>query len=86
MFNFEGIESVTTVHWDNLKPGMILIGGFTVNDTIPFELRNFPVLTHELLNCLHSKYFFLKKRTFTVAIPLPGWDSSELSHHILYSL
>ncbi|MBN2078275.1 MAG: VWA domain-containing protein [Spirochaetes bacterium] len=82
MLKMEGIRGVRTIHWENLRPGMILIGGFTVNDTIPYELRHFPVLTKELLNLLDSKYLFLKTRTFSVAETDPGYDSKEISDHI----
>jgi predicted helicase len=62
MFEIEGIHSIKRIKWEEVKTGMIFIGGVTINSRVPDEFRDFPVLTESPLNSLLSKYRFLKKK------------------------
>jgi len=84
MFDLSGIPGLTAVYWHDLKPGMVYVGGVTINDIVPPELRNFPVLTPGLISALTDRYRFLQGRTVLVcpaggAGPAPREISDSLS-------
>ena len=66
---FEGFtENVEyrRVPWEELQPGMIVLGGVSINGALPFELIRHPVLTHSLIAELHHKYRFLQGKAVLV--------------------
>ncbi|MDH4129948.1 MAG: VWA domain-containing protein [Spirochaetota bacterium] len=79
MYNFTQFKGLKQISWKNLRPGMIVIGSFSINDEIPYELRGFPVLTNDLLNELHNKYKLNPDKPFYIAETLPGIDPYDLS-------
>ncbi len=82
MFDMKGINNIKKIKWQELKPGMIVIGGVQINDAVPEELRDFPVLTESLLNDLILKYRFLTNRDIIVAGAITGFSPKEISNHI----
>ena len=55
----QGIENIRAIRWTQLRPGMVIVGGIEINDIVPYEFRDYPVLTPTLLNELHERYQFL---------------------------
>ena len=49
MLQLEGLKSIKKIIWDNLKPGMTVLGGVQVDGGLPVELLNYPVLTRSLI-------------------------------------
>ena len=83
MIHIEGLKKVEKIQWKDIQPGMIFLGGIRINDTIPFELRNFPVLTPSLLEELTKKYYFLSARDILVVRAKTGYSPAKLSRDIL---
>ena len=48
-------KSIKKINWSEIEPGMILLGGFQINNTVPDELKNYPVLTADLLEEIAGK-------------------------------
>lgn len=82
MLTLEGISEIKIIQWGRLRPGMIILGGITINGSVPCELRGFPVLTQTLLAELNEKFYFLAKREVLVAIAGPGVTARNLSRDI----
>lgn len=68
MLEIEALSGVKKIMWSRLKPGMIFAGGVVINGSVPFELRDFPVLTSALLAELSQKFQFLKHRPVLVLL------------------
>ncbi|MBN2444033.1 MAG: hypothetical protein JXJ04_21905, partial [Spirochaetales bacterium] len=83
MIYLDGLKKVEKIPWRDIQPGMIFLGGIRINDTIPFELRNFPVLTSSLLDELLKKYYFLSRRDILVVKAKVGYSPSKLSGKLL---
>lgn len=77
--DFNAIENIRSILWRQLRPGMVIVGGVEINDVMPYELRDYPVLTNDILNELSSKYQFLEKRKLLVADICPASRPGEVS-------
>lgn len=82
MIYLEGFKKVEKTQWKDIQPGMIFLGGIRINDTVPFELRDFPVLSSSLLEDLTKKYCFLAHRDILVARVKTGYSPSKLSRNL----
>ena len=80
--DLNGISGLQRVRWEQLKPGMIYVGGLLINDLPPPELRVFPVLTHELLNELTCRYRLQPNREVLIANAVPGYGLKNVSDEI----
>lgn len=83
MVNLEGINNVRKTTWRNLRPGMVVIQGFTINDKALPELYSYPVLTAELVQKLFTRYKLLHNRELIVANVQPGFRSYDISDQIM---
>ncbi|MCE9500364.1 MAG: hypothetical protein K8R21_07690, partial [Leptospira sp.] len=79
MLSIPGIKDLKKTLWKNLEPGMIFLGGVVINDTIPYELRDYPVLTAKLLSELSEKFKFLENREVVIAEPMKGFNARKIS-------
>ncbi|MGA2639817.1 MAG: hypothetical protein ABSG21_02800 [Spirochaetia bacterium] len=75
MFDHEGLPELRAVYWRNLKPGMVFVKGVTINGSVPYELRSYPVITDALRDALEERYQFLRDRSVLIYAP----DVSSLS-------
>ncbi len=66
MFDNDFQDLVKKIKWDNLKPGMVLISGIKIDNSIPYEMQNFPVVTEGLLSDFNKKYQFLNNHDVIV--------------------
>ena len=82
MFELEGFSGVRKTKWKRLIPGMIYIGGLRINDIVPGELRDFPVLTHTLLSDLTDRYRLRPDKEVLVADIVPGYSARKISAQI----
>ena len=82
MFSLEGLGRIRKIKWKHLKPGMVVLGGITINDIVPPELRDFPSLSAEDLEDLFYKYRFLENREVLVAEAVLGFDPQMLSRQL----
>jgi hypothetical protein len=82
MFPIEGIKKVEKIKWREIQSGMIFLGGIIINDTVPFELRGFPVLTSELVEELKQQYRFCYDRDILIAHLLPGFSPIKISREL----
>lgn len=85
MFELDGFANPRRIKWKNLQPGMLIISGITINDIVPEELRDFPVLTPELLHQLFTKYSLLGERDIVVADTIHGFPQKQISRSLLES-
>jgi hypothetical protein len=69
MFELEAFDGVRKISWSALRPGMVLLSEIRINDTVPFELRDFPVITRELYAQVTERYRLLPTREVLVAMP-----------------
>ncbi|MBN1697563.1 MAG: VWA domain-containing protein [Spirochaetales bacterium] len=81
-FTIEGIKKIEKIKWREIEPGMIFLGGILINDTVPYELRGFPVLTAGLIEELKDRYRFLYERDILVARVYPGIRPVTISRRI----
>jgi hypothetical protein len=80
MFDIEGLPSLSSVYWQNLRPGMVFVGGISINDAVPFELRGFPVMSAALRDSLLKRYQFLRDRSVLVYAPdVAGLSAAGIS-------
>ena len=79
MFRLDGLGNIRKVRWTQLKPGMIILSGVSINDNPIPELRNFPVLTESMLYQLKKKYQFLSEREVIAAEAVFNFSPHELS-------
>ncbi|MBN2535910.1 MAG: hypothetical protein JXB88_23730 [Spirochaetales bacterium] len=82
MVYLEGLKKIERVQWKDIQAGMIFLGGIRINDTVPFELRDFPVLSPSLIEDLTKRYYFLSKRDILVARVKTGYSPSKLSRNL----
>lgn len=67
MLELKGFKGMKKIPWKDLEPGMIYLGGIKVAQNEIDELKNYPVLTPELIVQLKSKYHFLNEKFVLVA-------------------
>ncbi len=67
MLQIEGIKNIRKIKWKHIQAGMILIGNIKINGAIPEELRDFPVLSPDLLSRMTGKYYFLAEHEVLIA-------------------
>jgi hypothetical protein len=72
MFDHEGLPELKSVYWCNLKPGMVFVKGVTINGSVPYELRSYPVITDALREALEERYQFLRDRSVLIYAPDVG--------------
>jgi hypothetical protein len=72
MFDHEGLPEPKAVYWRNLKPGMVFVKGVTINGSVPYELRSYPVITDALRDSLEERYQFLRDRSVLIYAPDVG--------------
>lgn len=60
MIDIPGFSGLKKIQWKNLEPGMIIIAGAKINDTVPPELTLYPVLSLNLIMDLNLKVPFQK--------------------------
>lgn len=77
-----GLDNLRSIRWRQLRPGMVIVGGIEINDSVPYELRDFPVLNADLLNDLSSRYQFLAERRIVVADAALGFRPGEVSERL----
>jgi hypothetical protein len=82
MFSLDGLSNIRKVKWMNLRPGSIVLSGVKINNFIIPELKDFPVLTDNLLNDLLLKYKFLGSREVVIADALYNYSPMELSREL----
>ncbi len=83
MLNLEGINNIRKTTWRNLRPGMIVLQGFTINDKALPELYDYPILTIGLVQQLFTRYKLLHNRELIVADIQPGFPPDEISDQII---
>ena len=79
MFNIDGISGIRKIKWKDLRPGVILLSGASVNGSPIPELLNFPVITGQMLHELFEKYRFLSDREVVIAEPVYNYSPFSLS-------
>lgn len=77
MLDLKGYKGFRKILWQNLEPGMVYLGGVNLSQGEIVELKNYTVLTKELISKLLAKYHFLKNKTVIVAESTQ--DSSPLN-------
>jgi hypothetical protein len=83
MFETEGLPEPKAVYWRNLKPGMVVAKGVTINGFVPFELRNYPMVTDALRDALEERYRFLRDRSVLIYAPdVSSLSSPEISERL----
>jgi len=82
MLEIPELGGLRSLPWTALRPGQVYIDGVRINDTVPPELRGFPVVTWGLLSVLRERYRFLPGRTVVVAEGRSGCDPGALSGSI----
>jgi len=83
MFDTEGLPGLRAVYWRNLTPGVVFVDGVRINDAVPPELRDFPVVTASLRERLRERYQFLQDRSVLIYAPDVGsLSATEISDHL----
>ena len=78
MIDIPGFSGLKKIQWKNLEPGMIIIAGAKINDTVPPELTLYPVLSLNLIMDLNLKYHFKKTREVIVAQSVKSSSSEKM--------
>lgn len=80
MFERNLSRGLKKIHWQALRPGMIYVGGIYINDTVPLELQNFPIITEDLLSLLNERYQLRSEREIFVLDPaaFPEFSQYEI--------
>jgi len=68
MFHFSEMPEGRIVPWSRLQPGMIFLSGLTVNNMIPKELADYPVLDRLLIDTLRNRYRLNRDRNVKVLV------------------
>lgn len=74
-----GFQEIKKILWKDIEPGMIILSGLTINNTIPHELRNYPALTVGQIYELTQKYHLRKEKEIVVAICKKGESPQKMS-------
>ena len=82
MLDLEGYKGLRKVLWQNLKEGMVYLGGVELSQGGIEELKNYPVLTKEIISKLFTKYHFLKNKIVFVAESNPDFPPLSLQKQI----
>jgi len=77
-----GLHNIRQTTWRLLRPGMVVLHGFTLNGSTLPELMGYPVLTSALVEKLYTRYRLLHNRTVIVADIQPGFHAYDISHGI----
>jgi len=67
MLELKYCKAIHKLYWQQLRPGLIYLGGIQLSQGEIPELRNYPILTLDLLESLSRKYHFLKGKVVYVA-------------------
>jgi len=80
MFERNLSRGLRKIRWQALRPGMIYLGGIYINDAVPPELANFPILSEDLLDLLNKKYQLRPEREIFVLDPdaFPEFSQYEI--------
>jgi hypothetical protein len=65
MLELKYCKAIHKLYWQQLRPGLIYLGGIQLSQSEIPELRNYPILTLDLLESLSRKYHFLKGKVLT---------------------
>ena len=65
MLELKYCKAIHKLYWQQLRPGLIYLGGIQLSQGEIPELRNYPILTLDLLESLSRKYHFLKGKVLT---------------------
>ena len=79
MLTIPGLLGLKKILWKDIEPGMIVISGLRVNNTIPHELANFPALTVGQIFEMNQRYHFKKDKEIVVAVCKKGESSQKMS-------
>lgn len=79
MLEPEGFAEIKKILWKEIEPGMIVLSGLKVNNTVPYELRNYPALSIGQIYELTQKYHLRKDREIVVAICKKGESPQKMS-------
>lgn len=82
MLNIEGIKSIKKIKWNEIQPGMILLGGLRINNQVPDEFKGFPVLNPLLLEDLANKFRLQYNREVIIAECASGFSPLLLSRQL----
>jgi hypothetical protein len=83
MLELKYCKAIHTLYWQQLRPGLIYLGGIQLSQGEIPELRNYPILTFDLLESLSRKYHFLKGKVVYVAEVSGGHVPAFLRKEIL---
>ncbi|MCX7998212.1 MAG: hypothetical protein N3A69_04570 [Leptospiraceae bacterium] len=79
MLEPEGFAEIKKILWKEIEPGMIVLSGLKVNNTVPYELRNYPALSIGQIYELTQKYHLRKDREIVVATCKKGESPQKMS-------
>ncbi|MDX1959827.1 MAG: hypothetical protein SFU98_14745 [Leptospiraceae bacterium] len=79
MLEIPGFQSLKKILWKDISSGMILVGGVSVNNGLPIEVANYPVLSMSLVSDLTRKYHFKPTKEVVVAIVKKGESPAKMS-------
>ncbi len=67
MLELKYCKAIHKLYWQQLRPGLIYLGGIELSQGEIPELNNYPILTWDLLESLSKRYHFLKGKVVYVA-------------------
>lgn len=74
-----GFEEIKKITWKEIEPGMIILTGLKINNTVPHELKHYPALTVGQIYELTQKYHLRKDKEIVVAICKKGESPQKMS-------